>query len=76
MDWGGGLVWLRTPAGSDLRTKLSDIAGHATLVRASAETRETLGTFQPEPAGVAQISAGLRARFDPRGVLNPGLMAA
>jgi FAD/FMN-containing dehydrogenase len=25
---------------------------------------------------VAALSAGLRARLDPRGILNPGLMAA
>jgi len=32
--------------------------------------------FQPEPAAVAALSAGLRAKFDPRGVFNPGLMRA
>lgn len=76
LDWGGGLVWLRMAEGSDLRARLGGIAGHATLVRASAETRAALGSFQPEAAGVAALSAGLRQRFDPRGVLNPGLMAA
>ncbi len=33
-----------------------------------------MGVFHPEPAPVARISAGLRARFDPAGVLNPGRM--
>ncbi|MEP4198460.1 MAG: FAD-binding protein [Aliishimia sp.] len=74
MDWGGGLVWLRAEEGTDLRARLSKIAGHATLVRASAITRSSLGTFEPERSGVATLSAGLRARFDPRGILNPGLM--
>jgi len=30
--------------------------------------------FHPEPAPLAQIATGLRAQFDPRGILNPGLM--
>ena len=74
LDWGGGLVWLRMPEGTDLRARLGGHAGHATLVRASAETRTRLGTFQPEAPAVAALSAGLRAKFDPRGILNPGLM--
>jgi glycolate oxidase FAD binding subunit len=73
-DWGGGLVWLLTEAGCDLRARLGDFAGHATLVRASEATRRALPPFHPEPAPVAALSAGLRAQFDPRGILNPGLM--
>ena len=75
-DWGGGLVWLRLPEGADLRKRLGAFAGHATLVRASEATRAALPVFHPEPAPVAALSAGLRARFDPRGILNAGLMAA
>jgi glycolate oxidase FAD binding subunit len=32
------------------------------------------GAFQPEPAPIAALSEGLRRQFDPRGILNPGLM--
>jgi glycolate oxidase FAD binding subunit len=32
------------------------------------------GAFHPEAAPVAALSAGLRAQFDPRGILNPGRM--
>lgn len=73
-DWGGGLIWSLVPAGHDLRNAMGAFKGHATLVRSSAETRKNMGMFQPEPAPLAAISAGLRARFDPRGVLNHGLM--
>ena len=73
-DWGGGLIWVAVPAGTDLRARLGDFAGHATLMRASAATRATLAVFQPEPAPLAAISSGLRQKFDPRGILNPGLM--
>ena len=73
-DWGGGLVWLLMEDGCDLRARLGDIRGHATLVRAAPETRARLPAFQPEPAPIAALASGLRARFDPRGLLNPGLM--
>ena len=74
-DWGGGLLWLLLPEGTDLRERIAPYQGHATLWRASAETKSRLGVFQPEPAPLAAISAGLRAKFDPRGILNTGLMA-
>ncbi|MFV1875171.1 FAD-binding protein [Nioella sp.] len=74
MDWGGGLVWALVPEGTDLRAKLRDFAGHATLIRASEETRARLPVFQPEPAPVAALSEGLRRKFDPKGILNPGIM--
>mgnify|MGYP000025107400 FL=1 len=70
-DWAGGLVWVRTEQGTDVRAKLSGISGHATLVRGTGQPR-----FQPETAGVAALSAGMRQQFDPRGILNAGLMTA
>jgi glycolate oxidase FAD binding subunit len=73
-DWGGGLVWAKLPEGVDIRPKLDGIAGHATLVRASTATRAKIQTFAPENAVLAKISNELRGRFDPRGILNPGLM--
>jgi glycolate oxidase FAD binding subunit len=74
LDWGGGLVWVRTVAGIDLRARLGAFDGHATLVCASRETHARLGTFHPQAPGVARLAAGLRTRFDPRGILNRGLM--
>ncbi|MFY0616355.1 FAD-binding protein [Shimia sp.] len=71
-DWGGGLVWVKMPEGVDARQV--DFHGHATLVRGSEATRKSLAVFQPEPAPLAALSNGLRAQFDPRGILNPGLM--
>lgn len=74
-DWGGGLIWALVPQGTDLRARVGAFAGHATLVRADAATRARLGMFHPEPAPLAAISTGLRQRFDPRGLFNPGLMS-
>lgn len=74
LDWGGGLIWAEVPTGTDLRRKLEGIAGHATLIRAPEETKRALGVFHPEAAPLAAISGGIRSKFDPRGILNPGMM--
>lgn len=73
-DWGGGLIWVLVPEGTDLRARLGAFAGHATLIRASVETKARFSVFQPDPAPVAALSAGLRRQFDPKGILNPGVM--
>ncbi|SEF98462.1 glycolate oxidase FAD binding subunit [Jhaorihella thermophila] len=75
-DWGGGLIWARVPEGTNLRARAGAFDGHATIIRASVDTCSRLGMFQPEPATVAALSRGLRAKFDPRGIFNPGLMDA
>ncbi len=73
-DWGGGLVWACVPEGTDVRAAMNGIEGHATLIRSSEATAKQLGVFHPEAAPLAKISAGLRSRFDPHGILNPGRM--
>jgi glycolate oxidase FAD binding subunit len=80
-DWGGGLVWLLVSDEGDagaaaIRRETGRHGGHATLVRASAATRAAVEVFEPEPAPLARISAGLKSRFDPAGILNPGRMRA
>jgi glycolate oxidase FAD binding subunit len=70
-DWGGGLIWAEVAPGTDLRGLLDGIAGHATRVRGAGDGGPA---FHPEPAPVAALTRGLRAKFDPRGILNPGLM--
>ena len=70
-DWGGGLIWASTNAGRNLRAALGDFDGHATLIRGNTD----LPTFQPESPALAAISQGLRTKFDPRGILNPGMMS-
>jgi glycolate oxidase FAD binding subunit len=73
LDWGGGLVWALAKPGTDLRARMT-VPGHATLVRAAPETKRALKVFHPEPAPLAAIAQGLRRKFNPRGILNPGLM--
>jgi glycolate oxidase FAD binding subunit len=74
LDWGGGLIWAACAPGADLRAVAPEIAGHRTLMRASDATKQALGVFHPEPAPIEAINQGLRAKFDPRGILNSGLM--
>ena len=74
LDWGGGLVWALVPDGTDVRSKLGVFSGHATIVKASNETIERLGRFQPESTGVAALAKAIRQKYDPRGILNVGLM--
>ncbi|MCB1358307.1 MAG: glycolate oxidase subunit GlcE, partial [Maritimibacter sp.] len=79
-DWGGGLAWVAVdPAPDDagvqaLRAALAPLGGHATLVRASRDVRQEVAVFEPQAAPLAAISRGLKQKFDPRGILNPGLM--
>lgn len=78
-DWGGGLVWLLTAGEGDagaaaIRREARRLGGHAMLVRAPDAIRAAVPVFHPEPAPIAALSAGIRAKFDPAGILNPGRM--
>ena len=68
-DWQGGLVWLRMAQGTPLRERIAEFSGHTTLIRGTDQR-----AFQPEPMPIARLSQGLRAQFDPRGILNSGKM--
>lgn len=71
-DWAGGLIWALLPEGTDARARLGRFDGHATRVRG----QPGVPMFHPEPAPVARLSQGIRDKFDPRGLFNPGLMSA
>ncbi|MGB1234441.1 MAG: FAD-binding protein [Planktomarina sp.] len=70
MDWGGGLVWACVPAGTDVRGKLAGISGHATCVRGIGNGL----VFPPADPALTELIQGLRNRFDPKDILNRGLM--
>ena len=79
-DWGGGLIWLALPAGTDgagaepVRRAVGPTGGHATLIRAPEAVRRVVPAFQPQPPGLAALSARVKQAFDPVGILNPGRM--
>jgi glycolate oxidase FAD binding subunit len=77
-DWGGGQVWLTTPsnkavaAAGKIRSLVGSDGGHATLIRASEETRGLAAPFAPERPAAAALSERLKAEYDPKRILNPG----
>jgi glycolate oxidase FAD binding subunit len=80
-DWGGGLIWIATPAAGDagaavIRDATRTFGGHATLVRAPAATRSALDVFEPQADSVMVLTRGIKTSFDPAGILNPGRMYA
>lgn len=80
-DWGGGLIWIATPASGDagaaaIRDATRTFGGHATLVRAPAEIRASVDVFEPQSEPVMALTRGIKASLDPAGILNPGRMYA
>lgn len=76
-DWQGGLIWAALPdlPADRLRALLSQHGtGHATLIRADAQTRRAVPCFQPQEPALAALTARVKAAFDPEGILNPGRM--
>lgn len=80
-DWSGGLVWIETVAtadagAADVRRAVATHGGHATLIRAAPQVRQSVDVFQPLSPGVERLTRGIKAAFDPLGLLNPGRMYA
>ena len=74
-DWGGGLIWLLVPEGAgagapEIHAAVATRGGHAMRIRGD----RSRAMFPPLAAPVAALQDGLRRKFDPRGILNPGLM--
>ena len=62
------------PTATRLRAITARLGGHATLVRASAEARDALPVFEPEPPTRAGLTRAVKAAFDPHRLFNPGRM--
>ncbi|WP_112663720.1 FAD-binding protein [Microvirga flavescens] len=80
-DWGGGLVWISTPASGDagaaiIREATREFGGHATLVKAPEALRASIDVLEPQSDAVMALSRGIKTSFDPAGILNPGRMYA
>ncbi len=71
VDWACGRVWMLMSPGSDVRANMDGIDGHATLVRGG---NGSLPRFHPEAPPLALMAEALRQKYDPKGILNPGLM--
>lgn len=69
-DWGGGLIWLCLDHGRGAEVAAAVAGrGHATRVKGQGGP-----VFSPEAPDVAALVAGIKAKFDPRGILNAGMM--
>ncbi len=80
-DWAGGLIWLEVnnssdASASDIRRVIARLGGHATLIRASRQTRASIDVFQPLDHTQDIITKAIKQQFDPKGILNPGRMYA
>lgn len=78
-DWGGGLIWAALDPQLDeapIRIAINQIGGHATLVRARNNLRRGVNFIRADQPRISKLEEGLRRKFDPKGILNPGLMAA
>ena len=78
-DWAGGLTWLAVAPSPDagaavVRRATAANGGHATLIRAPAETRASVAVFEPEQPALAALTRRVRASFDPLSLLGPGRM--
>ncbi len=79
-DWGGGLIWAALPPSRDayaatVREHAHAIGGHAMLIRAPEAMREIVDVFHPLDAGVAALTARVKASFDPSDILNRGRLS-
>ncbi len=71
VEWGGAQRWLHTAlASSEIRQRIVDKGGHATLFRGE-DQREV---FTPLAPALARIHQRLKQEFDPAGIFNPGRM--
>lgn len=79
LDWGGGLAWFASKTDLEvdgdsfhawLQSHCAFAGGHATRFKGQGDDP----AFQPEVAPLAKLANDLRAQFDPKGILNPGLM--
>jgi len=70
-EWGGAQRWLLSDApATRIRAAAATAGGHAALFRGDAGGAEV---FQPLPAPLMALHLRLKARFDPAGILNPGV---
>jgi glycolate oxidase FAD binding subunit len=73
-DLAGGVLWLAAEPtdAARIRAVAAKHKGQAMLLRASAESRATLGLYAPQPRALAALTQSVKAAFDPLGLFNPG----
>jgi glycolate oxidase FAD binding subunit len=64
------------PDAAAIRSAVSAVGGHATLIRAPAAVRVAVDVFTAEEPASRALAKRVKESFDPKGVLNPGRMWA
>lgn len=69
-EWGGALRWWKTNApAAEVRAAAERAGGSATLFRGGDRAA---GVFHPLSPALAKLHRGVKAAFDPAGILSPG----
>ena len=73
-DWAGGVLWLAAPPSDAARIRAiaATARGQAMLLRAAPALRASLGLYAPQPRALAELTARVKAAFDPLSLFNPG----
>lgn len=73
-DWAGSLIWSLVHEGTNLRDYLQGLNGHATLIRARDGNKSNLQVFHQQSVMELELKKRLKHKFDPRNILNQGMM--
>jgi len=69
-DWAGAQRWVYSSYGAmEIRDEVAKVGGHATLFRHGDDTSPI---FHPLDSVRERLHRGIKKRFDPKGILNPG----
>src|SRR5207244_3981979 len=70
IEWSGALRWLKSDAPApEIRAAATRAKGHATLFRAEDKSAGAFARLDPV---LLRLHRGLKAAFDPAGIMNPG----
>jgi len=75
-DCAGAILWLATNNHPLVRDVAKAVGGRATLMKADAARRASIGAFAVEDVVRAQLTRSIKAAFDPLRLFNPGRMWA
>jgi len=71
-EWGGALRWLKSDLDADkVRALVQGVGGYATLFRNASNA---IDVFPPLDPVMLQLHKKLKQSFDPKNILNPGVM--
>jgi glycolate oxidase FAD binding subunit len=73
-DCAGAVLWLATNDHRKVREVGGTAGGHATLMKADAAKRASIGVFEAEDPVRAQLTRSVKTAFDPLYLFNPGRM--